>query len=92
VEHEYQRAGARPLFAAFDTRTGKVTALTARRKRQAEFITLLATLDREIPVGVKRIFLVRDLASIHKGKKAQAWLASHPRFVCHFVPVHCRLR
>jgi hypothetical protein len=92
VEHEYQRAGALHLFAAFDTRTGKVTALTARRKRQAVFITLLATLDREIPVGVKRIFLVRDLASIHKGKKAQAWLASHPRFVCHFVPVHCRLR
>jgi hypothetical protein len=40
VEQEYQRAGARPLFAAFDTRTGKVTALTARRKRQAAFITL----------------------------------------------------
>ena len=89
VEHEYQRAGALHLFAAFDTRTGKVTALTARRKRQAEFITLLATLDREIPAGVKRIFLVLDNASIHKGKKAQAWLASHPRFACHFVPVHC---
>src|SRR5947209_13897987 len=26
---------------------------------------------------------------MHKGKLVQAWLATHPRFVCHFVPVHC---
>jgi len=89
VEHEYQRAGALHLFAAFDTRTGKVTALTARRKRQDEFILLLARLDRQIPAKVRRIFLVLDNASIHKGKQVQAWLATHPRFVCHFVPVHC---
>jgi hypothetical protein len=89
VEHECKRAGALHLFAAFDTRTGKVSARTARRKRQAEFITLLAGLDREIEASVRRIFLVLDNASIHRGKQAQAWLAAHPRFVCHFLPVHC---
>jgi DDE superfamily endonuclease len=89
VEQEYQRAGVLHLFAAFDTRTGKVTALTARRKRQAEFITLLAKLDQKIPAGVERVFLVLDNASIHTGKQVQAWLATHPRFVCHFLPVHC---
>jgi transposase len=26
---------------------------------------------------------------MHKGKKVQAWLAQHPRFVFHFPPVHC---
>jgi len=31
VEHEYQRKGALNLFAAFDTRTGKVNARTAER-------------------------------------------------------------
>jgi len=89
VEHEYQRAGSLHLFAAFDTRTGKVMALTAQRKRQAEFITLLAKIDQETPAGVKRIFLVLDNASIHKGKRVRAWLAAHPRFVCHFLPTHC---
>ncbi len=53
------------------------------------FTTLLAGLDREIEASVRRIFLVLDNASIHRGKQVQAWLAAHPRFVCHFLPVHC---
>jgi transposase len=89
LEHEYKRAGALHLFAALDTRTGKVYACTARRKRQAEFIALLKLLDQEIPSKVFHICLVLDNASIHKGKQVQAWLQSHPRFACFFVPVHC---
>src|SRR6266516_3457849 len=89
LEHEYQRAGALHLFAAFDTRTGKVYAQTALRKRQKEFICLLAQLEREIPSSIRRIFLVLDNSSIHHGKQVQTWLQSHPRFVCFFVPVHC---
>src|SRR4030095_8565447 len=73
LEHEYKRAGALHLFAAFDTRTGKVYACTARRKRQMEFIALLKLLDREIPSTVTHICLVLDNASIHKGKQVQAW-------------------
>lgn len=41
VEHEYVRKGALNLFAAFDTRTSKVYAHTAERKRQKEFIEFL---------------------------------------------------
>jgi transposase len=89
LEQEYKRTGALHLFAAFDTRTGKVTALTAERKRQKEFLALLAKLDQQTPAGAKRIFLVLDNASIHKGRLVQSWLQSHPRFVCCFVPVHC---
>jgi transposase len=89
VEHEYKRAGALHLFAAFDTRTGKVTALTAVRKRQVEFIALLTQLDEQLPSSVRRVFLVLDNSSVHHGKLAQHWLALHPRFVCHFLPVHC---
>lgn len=33
LEHEYERKGAVNLFAAFDTRTGKVWGLTYERKR-----------------------------------------------------------
>jgi len=89
LEHEYKRAGALHLFAAFDTRTGKVYARTERRKRQKEVIALLLQLDREIPSSTHRISLVLDNLSVHKGKQVQTWLASHPRFVCFFVPVHC---
>jgi transposase len=89
VEHEYGRCGALNLFAAFDTRTGKVYGMTAERKRQEEFIAFLEQLDREIAPAVTVIHVVLDNVSVHKGKKVQAWLAKHPRFVFHHPPVHC---
>ena len=89
VEHEYSRCGALNLFAAFDTRTGKVSGMTAARKRQSEFITFLEQLEREIPASVKTIHVVLDNLRMHKGKQVQAWLAKHPRFVFHHPPVHC---
>jgi transposase len=89
VEHEYGRCGALNLFAAFDTRTGKVYGMTAERKRQAEFIAFLERLDREIPATVETIHVVLDNLRMHKGKQVQAWLAEHPRFAFHHPPVHC---
>lgn len=89
VEHEYERKGALNLFAAFDTRTGKVWGMTAERKRQAEFIAFVELLDREIPACVTVIHVVLDNLRMHKGKQVQAWLAKHPRFVFHHPPVHC---
>ena len=89
VEHEYGRCGALNLFAAFDTRTGKVYGLTASRKRQSEFIEFLEQLDREIPTSVKTIHVVLDNLRMHKAKQVQAWLAKHPRFEFHHPPVHC---
>jgi len=89
LEHEYKRGGAVHLFAAFDTRTGKVYARTEVRKRQVEFLAFLSQLERELPPASTRVFLVMDNLSVHKGKQVRAWLATHPRFVCHFVPVHC---
>jgi transposase len=89
VEHEYGRCGALNLFAAFDTRTGKVYGLTAERKRQVEFIAFLEMLDREVPKEVSIIHVVLDNLRMHKGKKVQAWLTQHPRFVFHHPPVHC---
>jgi transposase len=89
VEHEYGRCGALNLFAAFDTRTGKVYGRTAERKRQAEFIAFLEQLDLEIPAAIKTVHIVLDNLRMHKGKQVQAWLAKHPRFVFHHPPVHC---
>jgi transposase len=89
VEHEYGRCGALNLFAAFDTRTGRVYGMTAARKRQWEFIAFLEQLEREIPASVKTVHVVLDNLRTHKGKQVQAWLAKHPRFVFHHPPVHC---
>lgn len=89
LEHEYERKGALQLFAAFDTRTGEVTAILRRRKRQVEFIELLEKIDRETPEHVTLIHLVCDNLSVHKGKLVQKWLQKHPRFQMHFTPVHC---
>ncbi len=89
VEHEYERKGALNLFAAFDTRTGKVYGHTAERKRQKEFIDFLEMLDREIPAEITAIHIVLDNLRMHKGKQVQAWLAQHQRFVFHHPPVHC---
>jgi len=89
VEHEYGRCGALNLFAAFDTRTGKVYGMTADRKRQEEFIAFLEQLNREFGSAITAIHVVLDNLRMHKGKKVQAWLAKHPRFVFHHPPVHC---
>lgn len=89
LEHEYQRKGALNLLAAFDTRSGEVTGICRRRKRQVEFIELLETIDRGTPSTTTVIYVVLDNVITHKGKLVRAWLANHPRFQFHFTPVHC---
>lgn len=86
-EPEYKRAGALNLFAAFDTRSGKVYGQCYDRKRQQEFIAFLEQLDREIAEHVTLIPLVCDNVSTHHGQEVRQWLAKHPRFVFHFTPV-----
>jgi DDE superfamily endonuclease len=89
VEHEYARKGALQLFAAFNTQTGKALGLLRRRKRQVEFIELLATIEAQAGSEVTQVHLNCDNISIHKGKLVRAWLQRHPRFHVHFTPVHC---
>lgn len=89
VEQEYERDGALNLFAAFDTRTGKVIGWNTARKRAEEFVAFLECIDQAIDPQVTTIHLVLDNLRVHKGKVATAWLAEHPRFVLSFPPVHC---
>ena len=91
LAHEYKRAGALNLFAAFDTRSGLVYGQCSDRKRQAELIAFLEYLDREIAETIRTIHLVCDNVSTHHGREVRQWLARHPRFVAHFTPVHCTL-
>jgi hypothetical protein len=87
-EHEYRRAGALNLFAAFDTRSGKVYGHCYARTRQRAFIDFLETVDVEIDEHICTIHLVCDHVSTHHGKEVRKWLTTHPRFVGHFTPVH----
>jgi len=89
VEHEYRRAGALHLFAAFDIGSGRVRALCVRQRRQAEFIAFLEQLDAGTPRSVKTLHLVLDNSSIHRGGRVTEWLARHLRFQAHFTPVGC---
>lgn len=89
LEHEYSRAGALNLIAAFDVHSGEVIEICRQRKRQLEVIELLEELDRQTPASVTTIFIVCDNVSTHHGKVARAWLAAHPRFHMVFTPVHC---
>lgn len=89
LEHEYARAGALNLIAAFDTRSGEVIGICRRRKRQVEFIELLEAIDQRTPAAITVIHMVCDNVSTHHGKQVRTWLAQHPRFQFHFTPVHC---
>ena len=89
LEHEYKRAGALNLFAAFDTRSGKVYGYTAERKRQTEFIIFLEQLDKVIENKITHIYIVLDNVPMHTGQQVKAWLAEHPRFSFVHPPVHC---
>lgn len=89
LEFEYERAGALHLFAAFDTRSGKVTGLCSTNKRAEEFVSFLEHIDESTPATVTTIHLVLDNLRVHKSKRVNAWLAEHPRFQFHFPPVHC---
>jgi hypothetical protein len=97
VEHEYKRAGAMHLFAAFDTRSGKVYGYCADRKRQREFIAFLEAVDGEVAEPSCTIHLVCDHVSMPlvcdhvsmpHGQEVSMWFAQHPRFVVHCNPVH----
>jgi transposase len=88
-EHEYKRAGALNLLAAFDTRSGQIYGQCYERKRQQEFIAFLEHLDQAITEAIKTIHLVCDNVRMHHGKEVRKWLVNHPRVVVHFTPVHC---
>jgi transposase len=92
VEQEYKRDGARNLFAAFDTRTGRVYGQCYERKRQREFIAFLEHLDAALPVQIKTIQIVCDHARSHHGKPVRQWWQSPPRLVVHVTPGHCAWR
>jgi transposase len=85
--HDYKRHGTTSLFAALDTKTGKVIAEMHRRQRSVEFRKFLDRVDANLPPDVD-VHLIMDNYGTHKTPLIHAWLAKRPRFHVHFTPTY----
>lgn len=83
--HDYVRHGTTSLFAALDTKTGKVIGECHRRHRAIEFRKFLQTVDTNVPAELE-VHLILDNYGTHKTPAIRRWLKSHPRFQAHFTP------
>ena len=63
--HDYKRHGTTSLFAALDTKTGKVIAEMHRRQRSVEFRKFLDRVDANLPPDVD-VHLIMDNYGTHK--------------------------
>jgi len=84
---EYYRHGTLSLYAALDTRTGRVHGKTAARHTSLEFVAFL----REV-VGQCRprqeVHIILDNLSAHKTQTVDQFLAEHPQVNLHFTPTY----
>jgi transposase len=83
--HDYVRHGTTTLFAALDTKTGKVIGELHRRHRSREFLKFLATVEREVSSDLD-VHLILDNYGTHKTPAVHRWLVKRPRFHLHFTP------
>ena len=85
LTHDYVRHGTTTLFAALDTRTGRVIGECQPRHRAKEFIRFLRRIDRTVKKSLD-IHLVLDNYGTHKTPQVKGWLAKRRRFHLHFTP------
>jgi transposase len=85
--HDYKRNGTTSLYAALNTKTGKVMGQTFSRQRAREFRRFLEQIDANVPAHLD-IHIILDNASAHKSADIQRWLTRHSRFHFHFTPTY----
>jgi transposase len=84
---EYYRHGTLSLYAALNTRTGKVLAQPVARHSSEEFVAFLAQVIVTQPAG-KEIHIVLDNLSAHKARRVEQFLAHHRNVHLHFTPTY----
>jgi putative transposase len=87
VTHDCYRHGSTTLFAALDMANGRVFAQCRARHRHQEFLSFLRHLDTEVPRPLE-LHLIIDNYTTHRHAKVRAWLAGHPRFHVHYIPIY----
>ena len=82
---DYTRHGTTSLFAALNTKTGKVIGQLHRRHRSIEFRKFLDQIDAAVPPDLA-VEVILDNYGTHKTPMIQRWLLKRPRFHLHFTP------
>jgi hypothetical protein len=83
--HDYIRHGTTDLFAAFNTRTGWVSAGCFSQHRTVELLDFMGEIDEEYK-DAREVHVILDGASIHSGEDVDDWLGEHPKFQFHYTP------
>jgi transposase len=84
---EYYRHGTLSLYAALDTKTGKVMGRTAARHTSQEFVDFLSDVVDERPAR-QQIHIILDNLSAHKTQAVRDFLAAHANVQLHFTPTY----
>lgn len=84
---EYYRHGTLSLYAALDTKTGKVHGRTTARHTSADFVAFLSEIVASCPAA-QQIHIILDNLSAHKTKLVTDFLADHPNLKLHFTPTY----
>lgn len=84
---EYYRHGTLSLYAALDTKTGKVIGKTAQRHTSGEFVAFLNKVVAQCPAR-QEIHIILDNLSAHKTPLVRDFLEAHPRVRLHFTPTY----
>ena len=83
--HDYTRHGTTTLFAAFNTKTGRIIGQFHQRHRTVEFRKFLDIIEASVPDHLD-VHLILDNYATHKTPLIHRWLVRHPRFHTHFTP------
>ena len=84
---EYYRHGTLSLYAALDTKTGKVVGKTASRHTSKEFVAFLGEVLAQCP-DRQQVHIILDNLSAHKTQAVRDFLADHPNVQLHFTPTY----
>jgi transposase len=84
---EYYRHGTLSLYAALDTKTGRVHGKTAARHTSRDFVAFLEEVVSLCP-SRQQIHVILDNLSAHKTQLVRDFLQRHPRVQLHFTPTY----
>jgi transposase len=84
---EYYRHGTLSLYAALDTKTGRVHGKTTARHTSRDFIAFLEEVLALCPPR-QQIHIILDNLSAHKTQAVRDFLQQHPRVQFHFTPTY----
>lgn len=84
---EYHRHGTLSLYAALDTRTGRVHGKTAARHTSREFVAFLGEVIAQCRPR-QEVHIILDNLSAHKTQTVEQFLEEHSQVKLHFTPTY----